>query len=202
MNYNLYKNKYKIVFVGDSNVGKTSILNSYTKKCNHIPKITIGTEFIERYMKTHDITLQIWDCAGQEKFRALTKLYYRSTHVCILVFDLTNPESLEAIQNYWIKTVKEQCDNVIEFILIGNKNDLTTRVDYKIVWDICKKYNIKYIETSAVNNLNIANIFDSICSLLLNKNTKPLYNNYGKDIDTVNLTEEDTFSLHNIYSYC
>lgn len=204
MNFNRYKNKnkYKVIFVGDSNVGKTSILNTYVKKCNNTPRITVGTEFFEQFMEKEDITLQIWDCAGQEKFRALTKLYYRCAQVCIFVFDLSNPDSLNAIQNYWIGTVKENSDNNIEFILIGNKNDLTYSIDYSIIWEICKIYNMKYIETSAINNYNIANIFKSICSVLLNKNTKPLYNNYETDINTVDITESDSIGLYNIYSYC
>ena len=94
------------------------------------------------------MTLQIWDCAGQEKFRALTKLYYRNADLCILVSDLSQPKTLDSIQNYWIYTYIENNPKNTKFILVGNKSDLDINIDYTYIWNLCKSYNMKYIECS------------------------------------------------------
>ena len=207
MNYPYFLNKHKIIFVGDSSVGKTTILNTYSKK-NYVSKATLGTEFTEKYIEKHNITLQIWDCAGQERFRALTKLYYRSTEVCILVFDLSEQSTLESLQNYWIPTIKENSESSIQFILVGNKLDLTTNIDYSIVWNLCKIHNMKFIETSAVKNQYINNIFDSVCLLITSKETQKLEKKEneeenGEENKNVNL-KQITFpeQIYNIYTQC
>ena len=204
MNYPYYLNKYKIIFVGDSNVGKTSILNTFMKK-NYVPKTTVGTEFTETHIKKYNLTLQIWDCAGQERFRALTKLYYRYSNICIFVFDLSNPQSLESLQNYWITTVINNTDNNTQFILVGNKLDLSINITYSIVWDLCKKYNMKYIEVSATENLNISNIFNISCLTIISQPTNHLENtNHLQKQNTVNLITPNTIpeQIYNIYSIC
>lgn len=205
MNYSYSINKYKIIFVGDSSVGKTSILNSFMKK-NYTPKTTVGTEFTETHIDKYNLTLQIWDCAGQERFRALTKLYYRYSHICIFVFDLSNPQSLESLQNYWINTVQNNADKNIQFILVGNKNDLSININYSIVWDLCKKYNMKYIEVSATQNSNISNIFNIACLTIISQPTNHLENNNHllQQQNTVNLITPITIpeKIYNIYSNC
>jgi len=205
-----FSTKYKVIFVGDSGVGKTSILNTYSKK-NYNPKATLGTEFTEKYIEKHDITLQIWDCAGQERFRALTKLYYRGARICILVFDLSNKISLESLENYWIPTIKDNTDSTIQFILIGNKLDLTPNINYSNIWDLCKIHNMKFIETSVLKNLYINNIFDIVCLLINSQNTihlekqKPIEhiiehnkNNVIDLVSPITLPEQ----IYNIYTQC
>ena len=207
--YPYFSEKHKIIFVGDSNVGKTSILNTYTKK-NKIPKATLGTEFTEKYIEKHNLTLQIWDCAGQERFRALTKLYYRVAEICILVFDLTNPKSLESIENYWISTVKNEAGESIKFVLVGNKFDLTSNIDYSTVWKLCNTHNIKFIETSATKNLYINNIFENVCQLInskiienVEKNKNEIHNRQLQKVN-VNLITPITLpeQIYNIYTQC
>ena len=197
----LFQNKFKIVFIGDSSVGKTSILNTYMKK-NYTPKATLGTEFTEKYMENYDITLQIWDCAGQERFRALTRLYYRSAHICIMVFDLSKPETLKSIKDYWIYAVKTNSDGTVRFILVGNKMDLTPQIDYQQVWDLCKLYNMTYVETSAVNDTNISNIFTTACSIITDKTIGHLeYNDTTNTNDIIDIDESSNVDLYNPYSY-
>lgn len=209
MNYPFFSQKHKIIFVGDSGVGKTSILNTYSKK-NKIPKATLGTEFTEKYIEKHNFTLQIWDCAGQERFRALTKLYYRGAEICILVFDLTNPKSLESIENYWIPTVKNEAGDSIKFVLVGNKFDLTSNIDYSIIWKLCNTYNIKFIETSATKNLYINNIFENVSQLInskiiedVEKNKNEIHNRQLQKVNA-NLITPITLpeQIYNIYTQC
>ena len=211
--------KHKVIFVGDSGVGKTSILNTYSNK-NDTPKVTIGIEFTEKHIEKHNLTLQIWDCAGQERFRALTKLYYRGARICILVFDLSNKTSLESLENYWIPTIKNNTDSIIQFILIGNKLDLVPNINYSNIWDLCKIHNMKFIETSVLKNLYINNIFDIVCLLINSQNTQHLEKQHPTENTTENTTEKDIIEnnknnvidlvtpitvpeqIYNIYSQC
>jgi len=196
MNY--YNRKsYKLIFIGDSSVGKTSILKKYTNT-NTETSTTIGTEFTKKYIDKYKLPIQIWDCAGQERFRALTKVYFRNTDVCILVFDLSTPSTLLSIKNYWINAYLQNSTKNNKFILVGNKSDLTINIDYTIIWDLVKIYNMKYIETSTVHNKNIDNIFDFACEHILEINSSN--NNF---IETDSLQLSDTTQRYNSWSsYC
>jgi len=202
-------NTSKVIFLGDSNVGKTSLINTYLKK-NKTVSTTIGTEFFKKYMEKYDRTLHVWDCAGQECYRAVCKLYYRDTDACILVFDLSEPKSLDSIKNYWISTFKNNCSKSHKFILVGNKSDKTINIDYNIVWHLCKSYNMKYIETSVITETNINDIFNITCELLSNKdnttdnNTTDNNNTLNKDLININNTHDVNTSYRYSYfsNYC
>lgn len=189
--------KYKIILVGDSNVGKTSIMNNYCKK-ELETKTTIGTEYSRVLINNLNQELQIWDCAGQEKFRSLTKLYYRNSHICLLIFDLNNVESLYNINNYWKKNVEDNVENCMYF-LIGNKSDLEKYTDYNIINELCKLYKMDYIECSAKESININLIFNKVSSLLYANNI--LNKNVIKDKNNIDLREKNNIR-YNLYSYC
>lgn len=187
---------YKVILLGSSGVGKTSIMNSFSKKNVTQPTATIGTEFCLMESKKYNHRLQIWDCAGQEKYRAVTRIYYRDIQGCILVFDLSNLKSLYDIRDYWVKEVeKNNMKNPI-FILVGNKSDLKINTDYDIIKDIVKYYNMKYIETSVIKNQNIVEIFDYM-SDYLSKDIMPQYN-HNNILDT----KKNSNYIGNIYGYC
>ena len=102
----------KIVLVGESGVGKTSIISRYiTNTFNYTFNSTPGANFtnktvyIENYKK--EIRFEIWDTAGQEKYRSLAKVFYKNSSVCILVYDITRRDSFEELKKYWIKEIKE-----------------------------------------------------------------------------------------------
>tara|TARA_B100000575_G_C22984654_1_gene567974 strand:- start:273 stop:893 length:621 start_codon:yes stop_codon:yes gene_type:complete len=206
MNYN----KYKVILIGDSGIGKTTIMNSYLKKNNINPVATIGTEYVNIKFSKYNQDLQIWDCAGQEKFRSLVKLYYREAKACIFTFDLTRKKTLDSINNYWIKNVKDNADENCVFLLVGNKSDLEKNTNYNLINDLCKKYNMEYVETSAIKNINVTNIFSNISDILyakyiLNKKNNYIYDlTYNQNILTINDEEtnnKDKFNRY-IYSYC
>ena len=187
---------YKVILLGSSGVGKTSIMNSFSKKNISQPTATIGTEFCLMQSKKYNHKLQIWDCAGQEKYRAVTRIYYRDIQGCILVFDLSDLKSLYDIRDYWVKEVeKNNMKNPI-FILVGNKSDLKINTDYDIIKDIVKYYNMKYIETSVIKNQNIVEIFDYM-SDYLSKDIMPQYN-HNNILDT----KKNSNYIKNIYGYC
>ena len=194
--------KYKIIFLGDSNVGKTSLIHTYMKKNENISS-TVGTEFFKKYMDKYNLTLQVWDCAGQERYRALCKIYYRGTNLCILVFDLSDPKTLNSIKDYWISTYISHCSETYKFILVGNKSDKTINIDYNIIWHLCKSYNMKYIETSVVNNVNIEDIFNFTCELLKNTNKTDNFTTDSLNKNTNTQLDIDTTYRYNYFSnYC
>ena len=118
--------KFKVVLIGESGVGKTSILLRYeSNEFNSQQFSTLGLSYVNYVDKiilidnNKKIKLEIWDTAGQEKFRALAKAYYRNIDVGILVYDVTNKTSFEEIKNYWIKDIKEDNDDNISKKIIN-----------------------------------------------------------------------------------
>lgn len=187
---------YKVILLGSSGVGKTSIMNSFSKKNVTQPTATIGTEFCLMESKKYNHRLQIWDCAGQEKYRAVTRIYYRDIQGCILVFDLSDIKSLYDIRDYWVKEVEK--NNIINpiFILVGNKSDLRINTDYELIKTIVKDYNMKYVEASVVKNENISEIFNFM-SDYLSENIMPQYN-HNNILDT----KQNSSYIQNMYGYC
>lgn len=168
----------KVIFLGDSSVGKTTIINKYFYKTtvdDYQP--TVGIDF---FAKTVDgIRLQIWDTAGQEKFNSLLPAYLRDATICILVYDITNQESFEKL-SVWIKLVTELSDP--RFIVVGNKKDLDSArvVTEEQGKEFAHAQKAVFIETSAKNGENIEELFNI------------LYNDYAKyaiDSKTVNSTK-------------
>tara|TARA_B100001175_G_C19394300_1_gene583029 strand:+ start:300 stop:890 length:591 start_codon:yes stop_codon:yes gene_type:complete len=192
------KKKFKIILVGSSNVGKTSIMNTFDKnKINKFPSATIGTEFTQIQSTKYNHTLHVWDCAGQEKYRAVSRIYYRDIQGCVFIFDLSDIKSLYDLKNYWIKEV--QNNNTINpvSILVGNKSDLSINTDYDLIDELVKNYQMKYIETSVVQKKNINQIFDSI-SDYLSTDTIPEYEH--TDIFDYKVNNNNYFN--NMYGYC
>ena len=119
---------FKIVLVGESGVGKTSIIKQFidhTFKDNILS--SVGGSFCSKnliYEKNKILKLEIWDTAGQERFRALTRMFYSDANACILVYDITQKESFEELKNYWIEQVREKADKNIILAIAGNKSDL------------------------------------------------------------------------------
>ncbi len=118
---------FKFIIVGDSGVGKSCLMTQFIKKqINSTHEITIGVEFASRIIEIeHDtnVKLQIWDTAGQEAFRSVTRSYYRGAICVILVYDITRRKSFTNIKK-WLEDVKDYGYNKVLTVLIGNKSDL------------------------------------------------------------------------------
>ena len=102
----------KVVLIGESGVGKTSIISRYmTNTFKSQLMSTPGANFVKKNVIMEDekksINFEIWDTAGQERYRSLAKVFYKNATVCVLVYDITRKASFEAIKNYWIKEIKE-----------------------------------------------------------------------------------------------
>lgn len=116
---------HKVILLGESDVGKTSIINSTLfRKFSENQISTVGAEYcVKNILSDEKFSIGIWDTAGQEKFRSLIPLYFRSSQGVILVFDLTNEDSFLKIPQ-WISLYHNNSNYNADFILIGNKKDL------------------------------------------------------------------------------
>ena len=145
--------KYKLVFIGDQSVGKTSIISrfQYNTFDDHY-QTTIGIDFVSKTVPVDDgtVRLQLWDTAGQERFRSLIPSYIRDSHVAVVVFDITNRESFEATTK-WIADVRAQRGTDVIIVLVGNKMDLAAsrKVSTAELEARANEHDIMFIETSA-----------------------------------------------------
>ena len=162
MQENNEKPKYKILktcFIGDSRVGKSNVLLRITDDkfiTQHDP--TIGVEFGAFVSQDGKYKIQIWDTAGQESFRSITRAYYRGCSLIVFVFDLTDRASFEHITG-WIEDVKKAIDpaNPCGLLLIGNKNDLVEKraVSQEEAENFALANNMMYLDFSAKNGSQV-----------------------------------------------
>lgn len=150
-----YEYLFKVILVGDSGVGKSCIMTRFTDDTydnSHIS--TIGVDFKIRTLEVNDkvVKLQIWDTAGQDRFRTITSSYYRGSHGIFIAFDITNFESFENAE-LWLKEVKNYAKEDAVIYLIGNKIDMEENrvVLYKTAHEFAKSNGLIYMETSAKN---------------------------------------------------
>lgn len=154
----------KVVFIGDSSVGKTNILSRFCKdEFMMNSQSTIGVEFASKTINVEDknIKVQIWDTAGQERFKSITNTYYYRAQGALVVFDMTKYSSFESVDK-WISEIKQYAGKDVVIILVGNKSDLkqvrvVTSEEAKAKAE--ELGNIMYIETSALNNTHINETF-------------------------------------------
>ena len=190
--------KLKLLIIGDSSVGKTSMLLSYTD--NYFPEshlATIGIEYKVKEIVTdkYNISLQIWDTAGQERFRSITKSFFRNTNGIIFVYDVTCRKSFKNVKE-WIKD-SELHDNGFDKILCGNKIDLKEKreVNFDELEEFGMKKKIEVMEISARERINIDEAFQKIINLILsNKTDKEIIDEFGikNNNNDINLDKNNT----------
>lgn len=209
---------WKVVFLGESSVGKTSIITRYITGQFLRDNATIGAAFISHQLKIsfeHTVQLEIWDTAGQERYRSLTTMYYRNTNVAIVVFDLSNFHIDTTFNDIdmWIEKLSEHNNtpnnnnDKLNIIIVGNKIDLLEENDdMSAIRETMLRYldnktnqnydNIvlKYLEVSAKTGENVSNLFENVIVDLIPKDK--LYsndnnnnnNNNGEDQNNTNNT--------------
>ena len=157
---------FKIVLVGDTNVGKTNILSYLiNEKCDKDAKPTIGVEFGTKFynIEQNKIKTQIWDTAGQERYHAIISAYYRGANGAVVVYDISNKKSYENALDVWLKNVQNACPKDMPIIFFANKIDLKEKEKVKsvIARDKILKNNCGFFETSAFTGQNILEAFDN-----------------------------------------
>jgi len=184
----------KVIILGDSGVGKTSLMNQYVnKKFSAQYKATIGADFLTKEVTVDDrlVTMQIWDTAGQERFQSLGVAFYRGADSCVLVFDVIQPKTFDNLDSwrdeFLIQAGPRDPDN-FPFVVLGNKVDIDARaVPQKRALAWCQaKGNIPYFETSAKEAINVEQAFQVIARNALKQESE-------EDIylpDTIDVTEQ------------
>ena len=159
----------KVLLLGDSNVGKTHLINRFTdNEYEENSSSIIGIEFKHKEIELNKkkIKLNILDTAGQEKYLSVAKNFIRNGDGVIFIFDLTNKESFKNIKKWLITS--EEINPEFPKILVGNKNDLPDKkIDKEIIEKFSEKYHMKYFETSAIDGTNVELIFIEIAQLFL-----------------------------------
>lgn len=186
-----YDHLFKLLIIGDSGVGKSSLLIRFSDNIFSGSYITtIGVDFKIRTVVINGerVKLQIWDTAGQERFRTITNTYYRGTHGVIVVYDVTNGESFANVKR-WLQEIESNCD-VVNKVLVGNKNDDPARkvVITEDAQRFANQMDIQLFETSAKDNINVEEMFLAITEQVLRhkKQTQKQVQS-DQNNDTVNL---------------
>ncbi|GJQ09108.1 hypothetical protein GpartN1_g6616.t1 [Galdieria partita] len=162
--------KYKLVFLGDQAVGKTSIITRFMyDKFDNNYQATIGIDFLSKtmYLEDRTVRLQLWDTAGQERFRSLIPSYIRDSSVAVIVYDVTHRASFLSV-NRWLEEVKNERGDDVVLVLVGNKTDQAERrqVSTEEGEAKAKEYGIMFMETSAKAGFNVKALFRKIASAL------------------------------------
>jgi len=166
--------QFKIIIVGDPNVGKTSLILRYTDNAfrrNYVP--TLGVMVSDKIFKIEDsiVQLTLWDIGGQQKFQTMRNQFYRGSDAVFLVFDLTRVESFNNIPKWFSdvsQQLKDRSEEIMGFI-IGNKKDLIDKIQVTEDMErlIANKLELGFIETSALLGENVDYAFSTIANLLL-----------------------------------
>jgi Ras-related protein Rab-1A len=175
--------RLKFLIIGDSAVGKTSMLLKYTD--NFFPEshlATIGVEFKTKEIEYngYKVELQVWDTAGQERFKSITKSFFRNTNGIIFVYDITQKNTFKNVKD-WIKD-SEVNDFGFKRILVGNKIDLQNKrqVQLEDAKEMADKKNMEVMETSAKTGANVNKVFMKLVELILeNKSNEEIMNQFG-----------------------
>ena len=170
--------KYKILLLGNTQVGKTSMLKRFCdEQYNEDTLSTIGIDAKTKFINHKDrkIQLDIWDTAGQERFLSITKNTYKGSDGIILIYDLTSKKTFNSINN-WIKGINEAIDiNKIGFVLVGNKSDCEDK-DRQVSFEegeiLAKEKGFPFFETSVKENINVNQVFVAIIDKMLDLGIK------------------------------
>ena len=183
----------KLLIVGDSSVGKTNFISMFIEN-KYVPQymttsgIDLKTSSIE--IKNKKLKVQLWDTAGQEKYRAITKNLFLKVQGVLILYDITNEKSFTNLKS-WVKTIKEECGKQMQIIIVGNKNDLEKNrvVDKNIAIEYAKEEKIEYIETSCKTGDNIQKSIALICEKVLD-NTE-FTNDFSFTLDASSSTKKN-----------
>lgn len=189
-----YNYLFKFIIVGDTFVGKSNLLIQYTqRKFKSEHEITIGVEFMAKniIIDGKNIRIQVWDTAGQEAFRSITRSYYKNSACAVLAYDTTNRDSFDNIDT-WLKECREMSPKTVFKVLVGNKCDLVDKrqVSFTEGEEFAKKNDMLFFETSALTGYNVDNLFYSASKEILDQINNGLFElkdeSCGIKIGTVN----------------
>lgn len=163
--------KYKVVLLGDSSVGKTSLVNRYISDLfDESTSATVGSSYSERLVRTckdKRVTLSIWDTGGQERYRCLAPLYYREAAAAILVFSVTDRATLTACDK-WIQELRTARLNCLIFIAANKVDTPTRQISEEEGQAFGRERSVGYFEVSAKSGIGVAKMFTELAERLVN----------------------------------
>ncbi|XP_020487367.2 RAB6B, member RAS oncogene family a isoform X2 [Labrus bergylta] len=162
--------KFKLVFLGEQSVGKTSLITRFMyDSFDNTYQATIGIDFLSKtmYLEDRTVRLQLWDTAGQERFRSLIPSYIRDSTVAVVVYDITNVNSFQQTSK-WIEDVRTERGSDVIIMLVGNKTDLADKRQITIEEgeQRAKELSVMFIETSAKTGYNVKQLFRRVAAAL------------------------------------
>mgnify|MGYP004709714105 FL=1 len=185
---------FKLLLIGDSGVGKSCLLLRFADNSYNSDYIsTIGVDFKIKTLKLDNdkiVKLQIWDTAGQERFRTITSSYYRGAHGIIVVYDVTDLESFNNLNN-WLQEIDKFGTNGVTKIIVGNKNDLVDKkqVTLEMAKEFAKeKGNLTVLETSALSSENVEQAFITMAKEIKQQMDKNEQLNDNDDSNKIDLS--------------
>ena len=195
---NSYELLYKIIIIGDTCVGKSNILSRYLKdEFREDSKSTVGVELGTKFLKVKEVgtKIQIWDTAGQERYKSITSSYYKGSHGCFIVYDITNEASFENVDK-WYQQAQKEASKDVSIILVGNKCDLEEqrKVSKEKGEEKAKQFNIPFFETSALSKIKIDDIFNEMVNNIFERTGGP--KNDDDDIEIINENDNKAISLN------
>lgn len=177
----------KVVVLGNTGVGKTSMVNRYIR--GHFTgntTATIGAAFTKKDLRVNgwNVVLQIWDTAGQERFRSMAPMYYRGAHAAILVFDATNPETLETVDG-WVEELENHANAGLVMVIASNKSDMrdidpTGCVPVSEAQAFSKEIGATLFQTSAKTGDGLEDMFMHVATTLLKKEEEAIKNGQAR----------------------
>ncbi|CAF2603317.1 unnamed protein product [Rotaria sp. Silwood2] len=190
-----YDYLFKILIIGDSGVGKTAILQRFAR--NHFSSeyfVTIGVDFQIRTVNvdTKRCKLQVWDTAGQDRFKCVVSSFYRGAHGVMICFDITDLKSFHNVDN-WLVEVKRYCVDQTPVYLVGTKSDLQSKraVSYSTIKTYADAKNLVYIETSSKANENVENCFIDFARTLVTYTDQIEINHKSKQTEQPSISVSD-----------
>jgi Ras-related protein Rab-2A len=159
--------QFKFILIGDTSVGKSCIIARFRDDCfNATHTATIGVTFSSHRMHIggSDIQFQVWDTAGQEIYRSITRSYYRESDCALLVCDLTNRDSFDSLKS-WVSDVKGLAPTRCKIVLAGNKVDLDRDVSHDDLQKFAEEIDVPFFETSALTGVNVNALFEEAAML-------------------------------------
>ena len=181
----------KLVVIGDTGVGKTNFIFQFTEgKFSPIHVATIGFDHKSKIINLSNtkkkIKLQIWDTAGQERYRSITSSYYKGSHGCFIVYDITNESSFENVDK-WYEQAQKEASKDVSIVLVGNKCDLENdrKISKEKGEEKAKNFNCPFFETSALSKIKIEDIFTEMVNNIYER-TGGVKNEEDDDIEIIN----------------
>ena len=185
----------QILLIGDSSVGKTSLIQRYVNgifKYEYLA--TVGIDFYKKHeiINNMNVEVRLWDTAGQERFKSLTPNYFKNAEGVILTYDITKTESFENLK-YWMNSIETNLGDIIPIIIVGNKLDMKDmrEITKENADKLSKEYNYKYFETSAKTGEGVDDAFKDLVNQILEKSDKFEEERNERNSVKINENQED-----------